>query len=326
VEAPGSGYEVVVGVDGSEGSKRALAWAVEEASIRSGCVRAIHVVEDLGWHLRTATSKAATEKQRAEARVLLTEVVSSLLGSSPAVPVETVALTGEVTPTLCEAASTADLLVLGSRGAGGFSGLLMGSVSEDCAIHSKGNVVIVPGSDDRARAAEEPSAPPPAPYGMVVGVDGSSGSHRALRWAFDESTLRRTSLTAVCAWHYPYTAVGFTAPSLAPFSADELERRAQEVLDESIATVLGEQGARVARQVATGSPAHALLHEANGAQMLVVGSRGRGGFAGLLLGSVSRQCATHACCPTAVVHDGAKAAESEQGAAHREQRAVAASP
>jgi len=135
---------------------------------------------------------------------------------------------------------------------------------------------------------------------IVVGVDGSASSVEALRFAAREARLRGATLHAVTAWHIPGVAYGGGfAPSV---NVRSFESNAQESLDGALAK-LGEEreGVSIVLKVREGHPAHVLAEEARGADMLVVGSRGHGGFTGLLLGSVSQQCAHHAPCPVAIV-------------------------
>lgn len=134
---------------------------------------------------------------------------------------------------------------------------------------------------------------------IVVGVDGSPTARQALRWAVAEATLRGAPLRVVHAWELAYgegeIAILASQPARAP-----LERAAHAVLDGALREV-DVTGIDVERVVGEGPPARALLDAARGAELLVVGSRGHGGFAGLLLGSVSQQCAQHALCPVVIV-------------------------
>jgi len=144
---------------------------------------------------------------------------------------------------------------------------------------------------------------------MVVGVDGSEPSARALRWALDEAARRGDTVEAVTVWHYPVlTADAMSGTSLA-VDAEALAGNARTVLEDTLAGVVADEAARAAvvRIVAEGSPGHVLVEAAAGADLLVVGSRGLGGFAGLLLGSVSNHCVHHAPCPVTVVRpDGGR--------------------
>lgn len=135
---------------------------------------------------------------------------------------------------------------------------------------------------------------------IVVGVDGSSGSHRALAWAVEEARIRGAAVEAVHVWTTPYVA-GFPYTTLVLDPA-QLEQHAHELLAAAIAGV-DTAGLAVPVQpvVAAGGPAEAILAHAKGADLVVVGTRGRGGFTGLLLGSVSQQVVHHATCPVVIV-------------------------
>jgi len=133
---------------------------------------------------------------------------------------------------------------------------------------------------------------------IVVGIDGSKGSRTALEWALDEARLHQAKITALTAWSPVVTGY---VPAPAPFvDPTLLEEAAQELLDHALEDV-NTQGVTVDRKVVSGAAAHALLEESETADMVVVGSRGRGGFTGLLLGSVSQQVAHHATCPVVIV-------------------------
>jgi nucleotide-binding universal stress UspA family protein len=135
---------------------------------------------------------------------------------------------------------------------------------------------------------------------IVVGIDGSAGAASALAWAVEEARLRGARVEAVVAWQppfvegYPYTATRF--------DANELEGAAKSLAEDAIAGVVS-GNVRVDVVVRCGAAASALLDAARDAALLVVGTRGRGGFSGLLLGSVSQQVCHHAPCPVVVVPD-----------------------
>jgi nucleotide-binding universal stress UspA family protein len=138
---------------------------------------------------------------------------------------------------------------------------------------------------------------------IVVGVDGSDGSLQALRWAADEARLRKALLQVVLAWDYPASLLAgasFSVPDLeilGDFGKLAEARLGQALQDASSAL----EGVEVERRVIEGAPALALIEAAKDADLLVVGTRGHGGFVGLLLGSVSQQCAHHAPCPIVIV-------------------------
>lgn len=137
---------------------------------------------------------------------------------------------------------------------------------------------------------------------IVVGVDGSEGSRQALRWAFAEAKLRGGTLEAVTVWQYPITA------SLPTFGAMNTPDDFSTDAKNTLLAILAEEGitadapVHVTTLIAEGNPARALLDAAEKADLLVVGSRGHGGFTGVLVGSISQQCVHHSTCPVVVVH------------------------
>ena len=139
---------------------------------------------------------------------------------------------------------------------------------------------------------------------IVVGVDGSEASKEALRFAAEEARLRGVALKVVHAWDSPYEplAVAGYVPQADASLVGELRQAAERVLDSALAAVEAETEGMTVERVLIETPAsRALVDAAEGADLLVVGSRGLGGFAGLLLGSVSQQCAHHAPCPVVIV-------------------------
>jgi nucleotide-binding universal stress UspA family protein len=146
---------------------------------------------------------------------------------------------------------------------------------------------------------------------IVVGVDGSEAGGKALRFAIEEARIRGGEVKAVSAWHVPAVVyeVGWTA---APIDLAEFPKLAQESLEKTLEEAgVAAAGVTVTPVVREGQPADILCEEAEGADLLVVGSRGLGGFRGLLLGSVSQQCANHAPCPVVIIpHERGEAAES----------------
>jgi nucleotide-binding universal stress UspA family protein len=142
---------------------------------------------------------------------------------------------------------------------------------------------------------------------IVVGVDSSHGSKVALRWALAQARLTGTTVEAVTAWQHP-TMYGYSYGAIPFPSADDgIAAMAEKALAETVADVVGtrDKPVEVRATVAEGPAAHVLLTAAAGAELLVVGSRGHGGFAGMLLGSVSQHCAHHAPCPVVVIPDDA---------------------
>jgi nucleotide-binding universal stress UspA family protein len=143
---------------------------------------------------------------------------------------------------------------------------------------------------------------------IVVGADGSPGSIAALRTALSEAHTRGCSLTVVSAWHVPAGAYQSGWVPM-PISKEDYKQIGNAMLEKSLAAIEAEKdGVPITPLVREGQPAEVLVEEAEGAELLVVGSRGLGGFRGLLLGSVSQQCAHHAHCPVLIVPAESKAA------------------
>jgi nucleotide-binding universal stress UspA family protein len=134
---------------------------------------------------------------------------------------------------------------------------------------------------------------------VVVGVDGSNGARAALRFAIEEARLRGATVRAVFAWGIPFVADVPTG--LLPELVADFRQDAEALLEDAIAQAGDTGGVEVERVVVDSPPGRALLDASEGADLLVVGSRGRGGFKGLLLGSVGQQCAHHAPCPVVIV-------------------------
>jgi nucleotide-binding universal stress UspA family protein len=201
---------------------------------------------------------------------------------------------GDPASALVHAAEGADLLVLGRHGQSNVSrrlvGQLLGSVASHCLSRSSAPVVVVPDG-----------APATAPDRVVVGVDGSDASARALRWAAAHATAMGSKLVAVLTWQLTsLPAPSSATPGVVP-PLPEWQEKAEQLLDGVCRQELGADAQDV-EQVVLHRPAAAGLVEAVTAQdLLVLGERGRGGFSRLLLGSVSRTCAEHAPCPVVVV-------------------------
>jgi len=138
---------------------------------------------------------------------------------------------------------------------------------------------------------------------IVVGVDGSDGSVEALRWALEEARLRGAAVDAIHTWHYPYAAyTEITGMAAGVISGEDLAELGREVVDRSLELAgAGSSGVDVNPIVTQGAAAAVLIDAAQGADLLVVGSRGHGGFTGILLGSVSQHAVHHATCPVVVV-------------------------
>ena len=139
---------------------------------------------------------------------------------------------------------------------------------------------------------------------IVVGVDGSKCSHSALRFALDEARIRHAKLRIVVVWHVPMAAYGAGWAPPPPHLAEDSEAVAKEVLAEALELAKEGGGVEIEQVVREGQSTDVLVEESAKAEMLVLGSRGRGGFRELMLGSVSQQCAHHARCPVTIVRAG----------------------
>jgi nucleotide-binding universal stress UspA family protein len=146
---------------------------------------------------------------------------------------------------------------------------------------------------------------------IVVGVDGSACARAALRFALHEARIRGARLRAVSAWHVPLGAYGAGLAPTPESLVEDCEEAAHDVLEQALASVGDLGGVEIEGVVREGHPAHVLVEETHDADLLVVGSRGLGGFRELLLGSVSQQCAHHARCPVVIV----RAYDERHGAA-----------
>jgi nucleotide-binding universal stress UspA family protein len=137
---------------------------------------------------------------------------------------------------------------------------------------------------------------------VVVGVDGSAASAAAMAWAARYATALGATLRVVLAWHYP-APVGPAPTGVAPESVNqEVEQSRYEILDKAVATAFGDSpSVPIERKAVYGHPAQVLIDESKDADLLVVGNRGHGGFSGMMLGSVSTHCVTHAYCPVTVI-------------------------
>jgi nucleotide-binding universal stress UspA family protein len=132
-------------------------------------------------------------------------------------------------------------------------------------------------------------------YRIVVGVDGSEHGNAAFRWALREATAHDGEIVAVLAWQMPFIGIP------GAFDRDEIERSCKRFLEEVIADIVPDAPVPITKLVAEGDVSASLIAAAKGAEMLVLGSRGRGGFAGLKLGSVSQECVQHAACPVVII-------------------------
>ncbi len=285
---------IVVGVDGSAGAERALRWAAPEAARTGATLRVVHVwrVPTMSWP-DTAGAAYLDPIDLKEGGQRIVQRAASFVRRNvdePGLVIEEVTLEGPTAPGLFTAAEGASMLVVGTRGRGGFASLVLGSTASACAHHTPVPLVVV-----------GPESPPPGVTDIVVGFDDSPGGRAALGWAGAAAARHGSLLRVVHGWDIPVAPAG--APTFSPLVDPEELVPAHRALDASVAEVLGQLPVvpRSTVAIVGMSAPDALTREAKSAALLVVGSRGRGGFAGLLLGSVSQQCIHHASCPVVIV-------------------------
>lgn len=281
---------VVVGIDGSDSALETARWAADEAARRHSRIRLVHA---FGWTTEVVVGHPALGEQRRDvlldhARRHLAAAAAAAAERAPGVTVEQELVVGHPIAVLVAESRHAELLVIGDRGLGRIGGLLLGSVAMALASHGQCPVVVARGAEEELTA----SAP------VVVGIDGSPVSERALAFAYEEAALCGAPLVAVHTW---LDLVADPAVGLL-MDWEAIEAEEQAVLGERLAGWAQKYPDVPVRRVVTrDGPTHALLTEAAGARLMVVGTRGRGGFAGLLLGSVSHAVLHRSPCPVAVV-------------------------
>jgi nucleotide-binding universal stress UspA family protein len=275
----GNTYGILAGYDGSSDSGQALRWAAREARARGTTVTVC-----LAWaptHIALPRESAMYDLARLQGKEIL---ALGLPYAEPALGpghVATELADGPAARVLCERSRSAEMVVVGSRGNTELPGLLLGSVAWQVAGHATGRVVVV-------RGQWRPVNHAPGP--VVAGVDGSLASLAALAFAFEEAALRDVPLVAVCALADAAGRLGEAHLIKAGFG------RALAGLEEELPEVT------VVRKVVAGAPRTALLTAADGAQMLVLGCRGRGGLDNMALGSVAQAMLHHAACPVGIAH------------------------
>lgn len=294
-----SGLPIVVGVDGSPASKVAVDWAARDAARRGEDLKLVHILVPpavmafpevpmpagyLQWQ------EEQGRKLLEDARTTVEEALADVRGDAH-VEVSTEMVDGPAVPALADLSTGAQLIVVGCRGRGALARGLLGSISTGLAHHAHCPVAII--------HDEDPLMPHPSMAPVVVGVDGSPASEHALAIAFEQASFRGADLVAVHAWS---DSGVFEFPG-ADWST--LQAMGEETLSERLS---GWQerypDVLIRRVVVADKPAHQLLEQAESAQLLVVGSHGRGGFAGMLLGSVSTSVVHAARMPVIVARGG----------------------
>ncbi|MFC3890782.1 universal stress protein [Lentzea rhizosphaerae] len=281
---------VVVGLDGSECALDAVRWAAAEAARRTATLRLVHAELPLPAEALDR-SGAARQALHEEAMLWVQTAILAVDEVAPGVDVQVRVEVGSAARLLEEESATAAVVVVGSRGLGGFAGLVLGSVAVALSCHAKCPVVVMRGDD----------AAPDGP--VVVGVNGAPENWYVVDRAFEEAEARGTELVAVHAWRPPLgtariaESVGVVWSELDTVREAKVAQRLEACADRH-------PGVEVKRHVVHGSAAHRLLEFAEGASLLVVGARGTGGLTGMVLGSTSQALVRHAPCPVLLVRPG----------------------
>ena len=281
---------VLVGVDGSAESTRAVQWASGEAALLG---TGLHIVHAWVWPLYRVPLGAGPlappgSGLEAQAQQVLADAESVAHATAPDVAVHTSLVVGGAAPQLLHHCGDARLVVVGHRGLGGFTGLLLGSVGITLSAQAPVPVVIVRGV--------------PADQGpVVVGVDDSPADEDVLRVAYGEAARRGAELIAVHAWTVALGTVDAGFEDYHQAAADG-ERAGRRRLDEVVSRVspLFPEVPTTTLRLGDRSAAAELVDASAGAQLVVVGSRGVGGMRGLLLGSTAHAVIHHAACPVLV--------------------------
>ncbi|HLU74506.1 MAG TPA: universal stress protein [Nonomuraea sp.] len=269
---------IIVGVDGSRAGLEATAWAAGEAALRKAPLTIGHAIPRWALELDSGRYAEVAAWMREGGTSVLTAAQERARREQPEVEVRTVLLPGDARNALIDAARDADLLVVGNHGLGRVRGLLVGSVAYGVAAHAAGDVVVVREVPDRPRGE------------VVAGIDGSAASEQVLAFALAEAELRHAALRVVHAWAWP-------GPGPGPEEGSE-----RAVLRDTLAGVRDRHpGVRIVDETVQGHPVEVLREAAAGADLLVVGSRGHGAIAGMVLGSVSQALVQDAPAPLAVV-------------------------
>lgn len=291
--AKSSKDNILLAVDGSAEAEAAIRWAAGEAVMRQVPVTLMHVVAPVVVSWPVAPLQASiTEWQEDNARHITEQAEKTFFASvgeaePPAVNSEV--LYGDVVKTLIDATEDSRMAVVGGRGMGLLGRRMLGSVSSGLIHHAHCPVAIV--HADQAKAPDRTSP-------VLLGIDGSPASEGATALAFDEASRRGVELVALHAW----SDIG-VLPSLG-MDWHKYEEEGREVLGERLAGWQEQYpDVEVRRRVVCNGPARWLIDESHQSQLVVVGSHGRGGFAGRLLGSVGSAVAQAAKAPVIVVRD-----------------------
>lgn len=291
---------VVVGIDGSDNSRAALAWAAAEAARRSAELRIVHA---LGMPLIVSAHGGAarfepTPEIHGQATGVLGDAEAYVAAHQPGVRTEAVTAMEDAPLAIVRQSRAHDLIVVGSRGMGTFAAMFVGSVSVRVAAHAPCPVVVVPSREGVPATTSLDR--------IVVGVDGSRNAHRALGLAVDLAAESDAELVVVHSWEipYPYDPVAMSAAGYQP-QEDLFEKQSEELVAGLLTEVVGERGEDLGIEITVvrtqDSPVSAIIEASAGADAIVVGSRGRGTVRGLLLGSVSQGVLHRSTIPVVVL-------------------------
>lgn len=278
---------IVVGYDGSEGSRQALEWAADEARRRGLPVLVCHALH-WPYAFRPVAREVMAEIEQAASSVV-EDGVRRAQELVPGVDVRPLLARGTAASVLLDASRDAELTVLGSRGQGGFDSLQVGSAAVQVPAYSAGPVVVV-------RPSRSPGG---REVRIVTGMDGSPPSLAAFDFALDEAALRGGTVHVLCCWADRGSA---SWPDALPFVDSHALRRGAEARFREVAShlALRRPEVRVMAEFVTERPQRALIDAAKDAALLVLGRRGNESPAGLLLGPVTQAALLEAWCPVAV--------------------------
>jgi len=281
---------VLVGVDGSESAVQAARFAAREAALRQRPLRIVHAFAWPAMQVPMGMAPAVPPEGEIEryTREIVDSAAEAAAKVAPEIEITTQVIDGAAAPVLLAESRSAAVVVLGDQGFGPISGALIGSVASQVATHAECPVLVARGEG----VADGP---------VIVGVDGSELSQRAVEFAADAASLRGADLLAVHTWtHPPSIGPGDMQPLVYDVAALQTEEEA--LLAESVAGVRERHPGLTVRQISVqGRATKVLTEESQRGQLLVVGARGRGGFTGLLLGSVSNTLLYRSQCPLAIV-------------------------
>ncbi|HEU5470793.1 MAG TPA: universal stress protein [Actinophytocola sp.] len=284
---------IVVGIDGTTAALRAAEWAAAEAVRRDRPLRLVHTYEiPLRFPAGIADPESVANSYREQGWQWLHTAEAAVAEVAPGLHPELTLERAAVVPGLLHESGSAAMLVLGTRAQHGLTGLLVGSVSVALAGRAHCPVVIARGRTEHDAALVDGP--------VVVGVDGTPAGEAALAFAFEYAATHGRALLAVHTW--ADSVFEAAVAGTAGLGSTPWRERAVETLAERLAGWQEKYPeVKIDRDVVQDRPARALLRYAGTAALVVVGSRGRGGFRGLVLGSTGQQLIFHAPCPVAVV-------------------------